>query len=129
MQNNIPTRPNLPVVSQRPRRGCRGCLSRAFIIGLLLLALVVFAGVVAVSTIIYTNFSKEIEDGIAKLDTARDRETFETTQIFDRSGELLWEFFGEGNRTKIPVSQIPQNLISATVAVEDDTFYENPGAD
>ncbi|MCP4426715.1 MAG: hypothetical protein GY803_19660, partial [Chloroflexi bacterium] len=59
----------------------------------------------------------------------RDRETFETTQIFDRSGELLWEFFGEGNRTKIPVSQIPQNLISATVAVEDDTFYENPGAD
>ncbi len=133
MQNDVPTRPNLPVVpkqeQERPRRGCRGCLSRAFVIGLVLLALAVFAGVVAVSSIIYVNFSQEIEAGIAKLDTARDRETFETTQIFDRNGELLWEFFGEGNRTQIPISQIPQNLIDATVAVEDDTFYENPGAD
>jgi penicillin-binding protein 1C len=104
-------------------------LSRAFIIGLILLALAVFAGVIAVGTIIYVNFSREIEDGIAKLDTAQDRETFETTQIFDRNGELLWEIFGEGNRTKIPISQVPQDLIEATIAVEDDTFYENIGLD
>ncbi len=131
MQNDIPTRPNLPIVPppQRSRRGCGGCLSRAFILGLLLLALLVFGGVVAVGTIIYTNFSQEIEDGIAKLDTARERDTFETTQIFDRDGELLWEFFGEGNRTKVSIDQIAPDLINATVAVEDDTFYENPGAD
>lgn len=128
MQNDHPTRPNLTAVPQQ-QRGCLGCLSRAFILGIILLALVVFAGVVAVSTIIYVNFSQEIEDGIARLDTARDRETFETTQILDRHGELLWEIFGEGNRTQIPLSQIPPTLINATVAVEDDTFYENPGAD
>ena len=129
MENDYPTRPTEYAVQQKPRRGCRSCLSRAFLIGVLLLALVVFAGVVAVSTIIYVNFSREIEDGVAKLDTARERQTFETTQIFDRSGQTLWEFFGEGNRTKIPISQVPPTVIEATVAVEDDTFYENPGAD
>ena len=44
MQNDPPTRPNLPVVPPQ-RRGCRSCLSRAFIIGIILLALAVFAGV------------------------------------------------------------------------------------
>jgi hypothetical protein len=89
MQNDHPTRSNLPVVPPK-RRGCRSCLSRAFIIGIILLALAVFAGVIAVGTIIYVNFSQEIEDGIAKLDTAPQRETFETTKIFDRNGDLLW---------------------------------------
>ncbi len=128
MRNDPPTRSNLPVVPPQ-RRGCRSCLSRAFIIGIILLALAVFAGVIAVGTIIYVNFSREIEAGIAKLDTARDRETFETTQIYDRNGDLLWEIFGEGNRTQIPLSQVPQDLIEATISVEDDSFYENIGLD
>jgi len=111
------------------RRGCFGCLGRALIGGILLLAMLIFGGVVVAGTLVYSNLSQEIEDGIAKLDAARDRETFETTQIFDRNGELLWEFFGEGKRTAVPISQIPSHLIHATVAVEDDSFYENPGAD
>ncbi len=111
------------------RRGCFGCLGRALIGGILLLAMLIFGGVVAAGTLIYSNLSREIEDGIAKLEVARDRETFETTQIFDRNGELLWEIFGEGKRTAVPISQIPSHLIHATVSVEDDSFYQNPGAD
>lgn len=124
--------PTLPVeyVLEPPRRlGCRGCLGRAFIAALLLMALIVFTGIVVAATLIYTELSREIESGIAKLDAARERETFETTRIFDRNGELLWEIFGEGKRTKIPVDQISSDLIEATVAVEDDTFYENIGLD
>ena len=113
----------------RQRRGCFGCLGRALIGGILLLALLIFGGVVVAGTLIYSNLSQEIEDGIAKLEAARDRETFETTQIFDRNGELLWEIFGEGKRTAVPIAQVPSHLIHATVAVEDDSFYENPGAD
>jgi membrane peptidoglycan carboxypeptidase len=47
----------------------------------------------------------------------------------DRHGEVLWEIFGEGKRTNIPLSQMPEHLIEATIAVEDDTFYENIGLD
>lgn len=131
MYQNHATPDTQPVeyVVQKPRRGCWGCLGRAFLGGILMLALVVFTGVVIAGTLIYANLSREIEAGIAKLDTARERETFETTQILDRHGNVLWEIFGEGKRTKVPLDQIPPEIINATIAVEDDTFYENIGLD
>ncbi|MFO7539894.1 MAG: transglycosylase domain-containing protein [Chloroflexota bacterium] len=120
-----------PASAPAPQKGsgCGGCLSRAFLVGLLLLAMLVFGGVVAASTYIYATFSAEIEEGITTLEQARDRETFETTRILDRNGALLWEIFGEGKRTAIPLERIPTHLIQATVAVEDGTFYENIGLD
>ena len=49
---------------------------------LLFLALLIFTGVIIAGTLIYSDLSAEIEDGIAKLDAARDRETFETMATF-----------------------------------------------
>lgn len=118
-----------PAPSPQPRRSCLGCMGKLFLGGILLLALAIFAGVLIAGTLVYSNLSAEIEEGITKLDAARDRETFETTQIFDRNGELLWEIFGEGKRTAVPLNNIPQDVIHATISVEDDTFYENVGAD
>jgi peptidoglycan glycosyltransferase len=112
----------------RSRRGC-GCLGRLFLVGLLVLALVVFGGVAITGAFIYSGLSADIEDGISTLDSAQSRESFETTQILDRNGKLLWEVFGEGKRTRIALAQIPQDLIDATVATEDDTFFENDGLD
>jgi len=133
MYHEQPTRPVEPVYYPVPqkrqgRRGC-GCLSTLFLGGVILIALIVFAGVAITGLVIYSDLSTEIEEGISALDTARDRETFETSRIFDRDGQLLWEIFGEGKRTRVPLNQIPQNLIDATVATEDDTFYENIGLD
>ncbi len=130
MYQNEPTQPVMERIPPQPkrRRGC-GCLGRALIGGIVLLTLLVFGGVLIAGTIIYTNFSREIEDGITKLETADTRETFETTQILDRNGDLLWEIFGEGKRTTVTLDQVPEHLIQATVAVEDDTFYENEGFD
>lgn len=104
-------------------------MGKLFLGSLLLLALLVFSGALIAGTLVYSSLSGEIEEGIAKLDSARDRETFETTQIFDRHGELLWQIFGEGKRTAVPLTDIPQSVIDATISVEDDTFYENIGAD
>jgi len=57
-------------------------------------------------------------------------ENFETTKIYNRTGEtLLYEVidpFG-GDRTWVALDQIPQDLICATVAVEDRNYWENPG--
>ncbi len=87
------------------------------------------AGTAAAGGLVYANWSREVDAGIARLETARDRETFETTQILDRNGNLLWEIFGEGKRTPIAIDQMPPQLLQATIAVEDDTFYENIGLD
>ncbi|MEM8859385.1 MAG: transglycosylase domain-containing protein [Chloroflexota bacterium] len=112
-----------------PRRRRRGCFRGCFVIGLMGLALTMFGAIVATGTVIYTQFSEQLQVGIDKLENADERETFETTRINDRNGELLWEIFGEGKRTYIPLDEIPLEFQQATISVEDDTFYENVGAD
>lgn len=54
---------------------------------------------------------------------------FQTTRIYDRNGVLIGEMFGEGRRIWVPIDQIAPALLDATVAVEDSTFYTNPGVD
>lgn len=65
-----------------------------------------------------------IEQGIASID---EYEAFESTFYYDRNGSLLYEDFNEGKRVQVPLSQMPQHLIDATVALEDDSFFTNPG--
>ncbi|MFK7801393.1 MAG: transglycosylase domain-containing protein [Anaerolineae bacterium] len=118
--------PQAPPPARRQRRGCfRNC----FVLSLMGLAIAIFAGIVSTGTVIYVRFSNDLEEGIAKLDNIDERETFETTRIMDRNGELLWEIFGDGKRTYVTLDKIPLNLQQATISVEDDTFYENVGAD
>ena len=64
-------------------------------------------------------------------EAAVEREVFKSTFIYDRNGEQLYEIFDPngGRRTIVPISEIPQHLIAATVATEDANFYENPGFD
>ncbi|MEX2228960.1 MAG: transglycosylase domain-containing protein [Dehalococcoidia bacterium] len=50
-------------------------------------------------------------------------------KVYDRNGELLYQFVApiEGLREPVPLAQISPWLIKATIAVEDPTFFENPG--
>ncbi|HEY1298357.1 MAG TPA: transglycosylase domain-containing protein [Chloroflexota bacterium] len=57
--------------------------------------------------------------------------SFKTAQIFDRNGALLWEFYDPdgGKRTVVPLDEISQNLIDASLAAEDAFFYQHRGVD
>lgn len=57
------------------------------------------------------------------------REVAQTTKIFDRSGKLLYNVYTDQNRTIIPLSDIPDNLKKATIAIEDKDFYSHKGFD
>jgi membrane peptidoglycan carboxypeptidase len=56
-------------------------------------------------------------------------DTFQTTRILDRNGKLLQEIPDPdyGWRTFAPLDRISQDLIDATVAAEDATFWSHPG--
>jgi len=85
-----------------------------------LLGVVVAAGV-------YTSFVSELPS--AEEIGRRSVESFETTRIYDRTGQhLLLEIIPQegGRRTEVPLSQIPAHLRNATIAMEDKTFYTNP---
>lgn len=55
------------------------------------------------------------------------KEQIITTRILDRNGNLLFRIYKDENRTLIPLEQIPQHMINATVAIEDKTFYDHHG--
>ncbi|MDQ7029503.1 MAG: transglycosylase domain-containing protein [Ardenticatenia bacterium] len=60
----------------------------------------------------------------------RTQREFKTTKIYDRTGKhLLWEIYDPegGNRQVVPLERIPLHVRQATIALEDRTFYENPG--
>lgn len=52
-----------------------------------------------------------------------------TTKIYDRNGTLLYEIYANQNRTIVKLSDVPPDLIHATVAIEDKDFYNHPGFD
>lgn len=53
----------------------------------------------------------------------------ESSKIFDRSGELLYEMYAEKQRTTVPLADIPEKMIQATLAIEDANFYKHVGFD
>lgn len=61
--------------------------------------------------------------------TLTQRQIPQTTKIYDRNGVLLHQIYSQQNRTMIPLSEIPQSLKDATIAIEDKHFYMHPGFD
>jgi 1A family penicillin-binding protein len=58
-----------------------------------------------------------------------ERQIPQTTKIYDRNNTLLYQIYANENRTLVPLSTIPQDLVNATIAIEDKDFYKNPGFD
>ncbi len=50
------------------------------------------------------------------------------TEVISIDGETLGKYYRE-NRTPVKYSELPQNLIQALVATEDERFYEHSGID
>lgn len=57
-----------------------------------------------------------------------ERRVAKSTKIYDRTGEIvLYDIHQDIKRTVIPFEQIGENIREATVAIEDDTFYQHKG--
>jgi penicillin-binding protein 1C len=78
--------------------------------------------------LIYINVARDLP---AASELTQRAATFNATRIVDRKGRLLFELDDPdaGRRIVVPLSQIPTNLVEATLATEDPTFYTNPGFD
>lgn len=52
-----------------------------------------------------------------------------TTKILDRNNHLLFEIYEDENRTPVALSAVSQDVINATIAIEDSNFYSHRGFD
>ena len=65
---------------------------------------------------------------LPSADTLRDVRLQVPLRVRARDGGLIAEF-GEKRRTPLRLDQVPERMIQAFVAGEDDRFYEHPGVD
>lgn len=52
-----------------------------------------------------------------------------STQIFDRNGKILYEIFADENRIPVSIGSLPDYVAHASVAIEDQNFYNHFGFD
>lgn len=62
-------------------------------------------------------------------DSLNNRSVLESTKIFDRTGEHLLYEIGDIHRTAVPLDNVSRFVKQATLAAEDDQFYEHNGID
>ena len=55
------------------------------------------------------------------------RDVAASTKIYDKSGELLYDIYQNQNRTPIKLSDVPEHVKQATIAIEDKDFYKHSG--
>jgi penicillin-binding protein 1C len=113
------------------RRRKNSGLALRLVSGLLLS--LVLAGITAVVLgfgsvwAVYAYYSQQLPS--AEEISHRTISSFKTTKIYDRTGKhLLYELLPPegGDRTFVPLHQIPEHVRYVTIALEDRTFYENP---
>src|SRR5262245_53210226 len=89
---------------------------------LLIVGFIGFAGAVSA----YSYFARDLSDPKQVLDDL----TFDQqSRVFDRTGEVELAKLGDDRRELVTFEQIPPQLVDATTAIEDKTFWENSGFD
>ncbi|MCA9923986.1 MAG: penicillin-binding protein, partial [Anaerolineales bacterium] len=121
-----PQQPNTKRQRKKDKKP-RGCwrfillLVQLGILGLLLSVVAFIAG--------YIYLSEQLSDSIDQVVAYQGAGLGGTPRFYDRNGELLFELTTVEKRRWLAYQEIPDDVIQATIAVEDDTFWTNPGFD
>jgi 1A family penicillin-binding protein len=120
-----------PATRRAARASQKGCALRTLMValGVSMLAAILLSLVGAAAAAVgYMSIAGQLPSP----DELRQRAaSFQSTFIYDRNGELLYELIDPqgGRRVNVPLDQIAPLLVQATVATEDKHFYQHPGFD
>ncbi len=89
----------------------------------------ILVGIFALGLITVATVIAFLSIGLPNVNDLEKLTPSESTQIFDREGNLLYTIHGEENREQVSLSEISENLINATIAIEDDRFWTHSGFD
>lgn len=65
---------------------------------------------------------------LPNINNFEERRVAQSTKIFDRTGEIvLYDIHGDVKRTVVALDEVSENLVKATIAVEDKDFYKHNG--
>ncbi len=113
----------IPFFKKLERRGRKSPLYWLNVGATLVLMGVIFSSLVLGFTFVV--FSKDLPSP----DRLSEREVSMSTKIYDRKGRLLYDIYGDENRTLVTIDQIPDIVKQAAIAIEDKHFYTHRGFD
>ncbi len=93
----------------------------------LILIVMLLAGLAGAGAVI--GIAKAYMETAPNLDLAKLSEQDKTSFIYDASGNVITDYKGTENRVMVSITQMPQTLQYAFVAVEDARFYTHNGVD
>lgn len=111
------------VMAAMPQR--RGSFTKRVLVWILIAAM----GLAIAGFFIFTFLVLALSIGLPDVRDFDKLAGIESTIIYDREGGILYTIHGEENREYVPLSEISPFLQKATVAIEDDKFYEHSGFD
>jgi len=100
------------------------------VVALIVLVLVLVLVALGAFVVIYNHYARQLPP--PERITAAEDEAFLTSVFYDRSGAtVIYEVIDptSGDRRWVRVDEVPQYFLDATVAIEDASFYDNPGFD
>lgn len=113
----------IPFFKKLERRGRKSPLYWLNVGATLVLMGVIFSSLVLGFTFVV--FSKDLPSP----DRLIDREVSISTKIYDRKGRLLYDIYGDENRTLVTIDQVPDIVKQAVISIEDKHFYTHQGFD
>ena len=108
-------------------RLARGC-GRFLVLGLQL-SLIIMLLALATTGVAYAYLSNQLSDAIDRVVSYEGSGPGGVPRFFDRHGRLLFELHTAEKRRWIDYGDVPRVIVDATIAIEDDTFWQNPGFD
>ncbi len=98
-QQQHASQPGQPAARLPRRRGRRGrAIAPGCILGCMGVVGVFVLGFLITGWLVYDHYSNKLEDKVAALEKLADYNSFETTVIYDRRGNELYEVFDEGRK-------------------------------
>jgi penicillin-binding protein 1A len=109
---------------QRRRRHNRGGPARILLVGFGVVAVMLVVGAIAA-----VGYVLSVAHSTPPLAQLKPIVSGASSQVFAADGERLGYIQSSDLRSPIPSAQMPTNLRNATVAIEDQRFYQNDGVD
>jgi len=88
----------------------------------------VLLGLVTTAVVAVAVFTFTLMPDLPSIDSLKDVPLKVPLRVYTSQGRLMAEF-GEERREPVSIEQVPEALVKAILAAEDDRFYSHPGVD
>lgn len=92
----------------------------------LMAVLVLAASSVTIYTALYNSTQQKYGDQVSTLQDILPKDNL---KIYDSKNHLIYQMTNDGLQNSVQLSQISPDLVHATIAIEDQYFWSNPGYD